>query len=249
MLQRVPTGIKKFDALIEGGFPKNGIILVAGNSGAGKTQFSATFLYNGAKLFKETGLYVTLEERAEGIKCAMQNIGIDFSELENAGLISFFDVTAFRKQSPDYFVLNFESLRKGLSAIFDTYPIHRLVIDSITPLAIEYPTKGKFRSSFFKFVEYIRDRQITTLLLTEIEEGKQKISRYGIEEYLADGVILLKVEQIGLNYERWITIRKMRYTSHDTKLYRLKVEKSGLKIVESETEKKFKDTFLRKFTS
>lgn len=41
----VPTGIDGFDELVGGGFPRGGLIVLAGNPGTGKTMFSAQFLY------------------------------------------------------------------------------------------------------------------------------------------------------------------------------------------------------------
>lgn len=59
---RVPTGIEGLDPSIEGGFPRGSLILLAGNPGTGKTVFGAQFLYRGASVYGEPGVYVSFAE-------------------------------------------------------------------------------------------------------------------------------------------------------------------------------------------
>jgi KaiC/GvpD/RAD55 family RecA-like ATPase len=41
---RVATGVKGFDVLIEGGFPRGDLVLLVGHPGSGKTLLSSQFL-------------------------------------------------------------------------------------------------------------------------------------------------------------------------------------------------------------
>ena len=74
-LIRVKTGIKGFDELIEGGFPKNSSILVCGGPGCGKTIFASEFIYNGAKKYNEKGMYVSFEQNSDSIKNQARQFG------------------------------------------------------------------------------------------------------------------------------------------------------------------------------
>ena len=56
-MERLPTGIKGFDELVEGGLPSNYSVLVTGAPGTGKSIFALQTLYNNA-VAGRSGLYV-----------------------------------------------------------------------------------------------------------------------------------------------------------------------------------------------
>ena len=80
-IDRVKTGIPGLDELIEGGFPRGDTILVAGKAGTGKTILANQFLYNGAVMYEEPGVLVTLEESPIAIKRNMLRFNMDFEAL------------------------------------------------------------------------------------------------------------------------------------------------------------------------
>lgn len=81
MEERVPTGIEGLDELIEGGFPRGSLILLAGNPGTGKTIFGMQFLYRGAKNYGEKGIYVSFSESKEVISHNMSKVfGFEIKE-------------------------------------------------------------------------------------------------------------------------------------------------------------------------
>ena len=75
MFERIPSGIDGLDQLIEGGFVKGHQILLAGQSGTGKTIFGCQFLLEGAR-HGETSLYITIEESPESIVKNMQRLKV-----------------------------------------------------------------------------------------------------------------------------------------------------------------------------
>jgi circadian clock protein KaiC len=58
---RLSTGVKELDNLIDGGIPRGYLILLAGNPGSGKTIFAAQYLYAGLKT-GEHGVYASFAE-------------------------------------------------------------------------------------------------------------------------------------------------------------------------------------------
>ena len=86
-IKRIPTGIAGFDKLISGGFPENFVVLLAGTPGTGKSIFSLEYLYNGATMFNEKGIYITLEQTAEDLKKQALQFGWDFDALEREGKV------------------------------------------------------------------------------------------------------------------------------------------------------------------
>lgn len=94
---RVPTGIEEFDSLMEGGFPRGSLVLLAGDAGSGKTIFASQYLYHGAEL-GEPGVYLSFAESRETFLKNMKRIGMDLQKLEQDGRFKFLDlITASEK--------------------------------------------------------------------------------------------------------------------------------------------------------
>jgi circadian clock protein KaiC len=75
------TGIEGFDELTLGGVPSGRPTLVCGSAGCGKTLFASTFLFNGAKLFDEPGVFVIFEERPVDIVANVESLGFGLKSL------------------------------------------------------------------------------------------------------------------------------------------------------------------------
>jgi len=87
MTKRIKSGVDGLDELIEGGFLKGHTVLLAGNTGSGKTIFSTQFIFNGATQLSEKGVYATLEEDAETLKDNMFRLRFDPEKLEKERMI------------------------------------------------------------------------------------------------------------------------------------------------------------------
>ena len=124
---RVSTGNVEFDKLIGGGFPKNSLILLAGSPGAGKTAFSASFIYHGAVNHGEPGVYVCFNESRDRFLRDVKEFGMDFETLIKRGKVSVLDLSLVTEVDVQ------SALNQILEAI-TTLSAKRLVIDSITSL-------------------------------------------------------------------------------------------------------------------
>jgi len=98
-MERTPSGVEGLDFLIEGGFPKGSLIVVAGNPGTGKTIFSSEFLYQGAVQYGDKGVLVSLIETRESFINNMRRLGMDFEPLEKEGKIRILDMTTLREEA------------------------------------------------------------------------------------------------------------------------------------------------------
>jgi KaiC/GvpD/RAD55 family RecA-like ATPase len=236
-LPRAPIGIEGIDEMLNGGVPVNGFYIVTGPTGSMKSTFSMHFIYYGALKYNEIGAYITLEERAEGLRAMSSNFGMDLEPLEKAGKLLVIDLTASRKLIPTEFseklehFITFESLKKLLIKLNKKLDLKRVVIDSVTALAFPFENPNLFRISLFKFVEFLKDQKLTTILVSEVDETSQTLSRYGVEEWLADGIFRLGFENRGGEYKRWIFIRKMRYTRHDTEVHPVRASSQGMMVM------------------
>lgn len=216
MDKRLPSGIDGLDALIDGGFPKGSTILVCGGPGTGKTVFSAQFLYKGAKNLGESGVYASFGEKREAFMSYMKPFKFDFEELEADGKFAFLDMITGRKG------IHPDSIKMILEKISDLNA-ERLVIDPITAISQAYGEVIDVRALMHTVLgKVIRETGCTTLLVSESPMGKESIG-LGIEEFVSDGVILLKRRVYSERLLREMEIVKLRGTriSHPTLTFTL----------------------------
>ncbi|MEM1903510.1 MAG: ATPase domain-containing protein, partial [Pyrobaculum sp.] len=215
---RCPTGIWYIDQLLQGGFRKGEIYLVAGEAGQGKTIFSLQFLKTGAELYEEPGLYITIDEPSEDVKRGVrESLGWDLDTLESQNKLIFVDLrTHFRTYAKEEKVsADPREIAKIILEYVKKFGVKRLVIDPIAPLIITSHTdvlwvREYMRELVFQLRKF---KDITTLMTSEIPTGENKISRFGVEEYLASGVIKLELMEYRGFVFRVMFIRKMRWTA------------------------------------
>ena len=227
-IERVPTGIPGLDELIEGGLPKGRIILVTGTAGSGKTTLGVQFLYNGITRLGENGLLVTLEEEVGDLTKDMSRYGWKLEQLVNQKKLAMV-------QSPVPFELS--EGKVSLDGLLDN--VHRqamaidakhIVFDSVASLGLPYNDPVALRRDVLRLGALLRELGCTTLLLTDMLEGETKVTRYGIEQFVAHGVIALYVTPT----YRAIQIVKMRGTNHDMGIHRLRIMETGLVVTPGE---------------
>ena len=222
-LDRVKTGIPDFDKLIEGGIPKGNMVLVAGACGTGKSIFGAQYLYNGAKFFNEPGVFVTLEQKPQDVIDVMENFGWEASSLiKNKKLL----VTKPGKDS-------LAAIEECIFASVNEIGAKRLVIDSITLLGMYFKDEFELRTGLKQLHWKIKATNCTTLAISDTKEKSATYSISGCEEFIADGVIVLRImaKEIGGGaHTRGVFVRKMRGTMHSLDVFPMKVDKKGIEI-------------------
>ena len=92
MEDRISTGNIELDALLEGGFLKKSMNLIAGNPGAGKTILSSNFIYNGA-INDESGVYACFAETRTRLIQDMKKFGMDFDPLIRRRKVEILDLS------------------------------------------------------------------------------------------------------------------------------------------------------------
>ncbi len=233
-MRRIPTGIAGLDELTGGGFPENTVNLVSGPAGSGKSLLGMEFIYHGVKTYKEPGIYITLEEPRSNILRAMSSYGIDIEKLEAEGLLYLLDMGEIRRKCPEEHmeegIAGFKALQDLLDNLISYTKAKRLTIDSLTAVGLYYgDAPGRLRREMFKFVGFLKEKGITALLITESIEGKA-LTRYEIEQFVADSFIVLGLEESKGELRRTITIRKMRFTKHDTTKHPFLIGKEGINV-------------------
>jgi circadian clock protein KaiC len=220
---RVPTGVQGLDSLIEGGFLRGDVILLAGGTGSGKTIFSTQFIYNGAARYGEKGVYATFEEDAKTLRRNMLRFGFDLERLEREGSIKIIDLETLKGEGLN---ANIQFILSALEEINGK----RLVIDSLTAFLTVYPEKFEYRTFMHLIYRILKTCGITTIMICSVPKGAQTLG-LGIEEFVADSVIILKNFIESLELKTRLLIHKMRGTNHSRKYHNVIITDKGLEIV------------------
>jgi len=199
------TGIAELDNILGGGFPSGSTILLSGNPGTGKTILATQFLYSGAAKHGEKVIYVSFAEKREDYLRNMLTLGMDMKALEQKGLFRYMDFLAMDETgTKDAVQMIIEEINK--------MGAKRLVVDSISVIlqSLGQSETRKFLQGFFGRI--VKGIGVTTLLVGEIRFGESKTG-FGVEEFVADGVIFLKKVKFGSVEMSTLEIAKMRGVS------------------------------------
>lgn len=247
MVERVKSGIKGFDELVQGGFPKGSTILLTGSPGTGKTIFGLEYVYKGAIQFKEKGLYISFEQTVDSLKKQASVLGWDLEPLMKKGDL---EIVYLPIRDID---------RKTSSKIIDKVKnekIRRLVVDSVSTLSINAPVysymsdqtlidieKGKsflsppivgefiIKRFIYSFIDDLHiDDGCTALLISEASERGEYLSRDTVSEFICDGIVLFTFESMGGEFSRSLIVRKMRNTKNDEDIHPLEISNKGLVV-------------------
>ncbi len=224
MIVRIKTGIPGMDRLIQGGFVKGSVYLLTGGTGSGKTIFGCQFLWYGLQK-GETCIYVTLEEDPVDIREDVMNFGWDLERFEKKGICKIVYIDPVSTGNINTAILN--EIRK-LNA-------KRLVIDSTAVMGMALEKESLIRRRVFSITNALKSHnECTSLIISEIPEGSKKLSRFGVEEFIADGVIVLNYMGIGEEYNRSLIVRKMRKTNHGKDIYPFEITSRGVVVRKSD---------------
>jgi len=220
-MERITSGVPGLDEIMGGGIPKNQLILLTGTSGTGKTTLGTQFLYTGAKELNENAVFLSFEEQSESIKENAKEFGWDLEGLERSGKFSFIKYDPYRIE--DVFDILESTIREiGAS---------RVLIDSISALGLHVRDKTELRSMIYTLSRVLRKLNCTAMIVSEIVHGTEpRISRYGVEEFVADSVIVLYYERIDASFNRALQVWKLRGSAHSQNLHPYRINEHGITI-------------------
>ena len=220
MNERISTGNKQLDTLLDGGILQNSMILLAGNPGAGKTILSSNFIYQGA-MIDEPGVYACFAETRKRLIQDMEKFGIDFEPMIRRRKVEVLDLSIGSETE----------VQSALNQVFETITslrAKRLVIDSISAMAMGLETEFEKRHLIRLLYRLILKTGCTTIAITDIPWNSTKIGE-SIEEFVADGIILMQHHYDEKeNMKRQLRITKMRGTNHSRKTHIYTISAEGL---------------------
>ncbi len=224
------TGIPELDEMLGRGIPKGSLVSVLGSPGTGKSTLALQFIYAGLQN-GENCAYISLEESEEDIIRNAEMFGWDLKPfLMNKSLTLIRFKPQNIKAAIDRIANDFPKFLKGLG-------IKRLALDSITLYEMLFDSNSKRRECVFNLVEMIKECGITGILTSEVSMDNSNQSKYGLIEYIADGIIILRhIRQPDLRMVTTvIEVSKMRRTNHSKEIKPYNITQKGI-IVYSSTE-------------
>jgi len=242
----VATDIPGLDELLGGGIPKGHAVSVFGGPGAGKTTFAVQFLYNGATLHDEPGLYISLDEPPVYIKKYLSQFGWNLDDLERRNKLVFLDVSPFEHFSGIVKVGNGAgsesvdwkrhfsvlSLNQAIRTAVNSIGARRVVIDPLSTLLFHYPDPEARRTAIMDLIRTLRgETDCTSLLVLDLRTAALNRG-HQLEEYLTQGTILFQtIMQPETGLIRVMLIEKMRGVDHDTQPHPYRITPKGVQVL------------------
>ncbi len=245
-INRIPLYIAGLDENMEGGVPEGHINLICGAAGTMKSSVSFNVLYNEAANKGKVALYLTLEQSYASLLNHIINMGYDLTKINillindlsnvsanlaqlkasKKGTIIFADMSCIRKEIKDAKIANTANagwinvMKNLVKKIKTELTLDLFVLDSLSALYVLSKFENP-RIELFYIFEFLRDLSVTSYLISEMPLDGSKYSEYGVEDYLCDGIIYIRLSQFRRAVVREISIVKMRSTSVKTDIFTL----------------------------
>lgn len=214
-LPKVKTGILGFDDISFGGLPKGRSTLISGSSGSGKTIFAIQFLYAGITEFDEPGVFVTFEENAADLKRNVESFGWNIDQMEQENKCRFIDASiTFENETRVVGEYDLDGLMFRILGAVKEVKAKRVVLDSIGSLFHYFQDPAAIRRELFKILSSLKKKNLVVILTSERLEEYGGVSRFGVEEYIADNVLILRNVLESERRRRTIEILKYRGSMH-----------------------------------
>jgi circadian clock protein KaiC len=218
---RCKTFISKLDEILGPGIPWGSSLLVGGVAGTGKTVLGLEFVYRGA-LAGEKGILFSFEETEERLRAAAQGLGWDIAREIERGMIEIVFIP-----QPDIMVeAHTQMIQERIAAL----GAKRVVIDSVSVFLHKLTDPQLSREKVFHLASIVQNAGAVGLFSTDIPYGSNKVSRFGVEETVVDGVLILSAVEEGLERQRYIEVYKLRNTAHLKGRHNMVIGQGGIGV-------------------
>jgi circadian clock protein KaiC len=228
-IAKAPTGIAGLDDITNGGLPAGRPTLICGTAGSGKTMLAIEFLVNGAVHYGEPGIFMMFEESAEELTQNVRSLGMDLDRLVADGKVGLEHVHVERSEIEETGEYDLEGLFIRLGHAVDTIGAKRVVLDTLEALFAGLPNHAILRAELRRLFRWLKDRGLTAIITGE--RGEASLTRYGLEEYVADCVILLDHRIEDQISTRRMRVVKYRGTEHGTNEYPFLIGRNGFSVL------------------
>jgi circadian clock protein KaiC len=226
---KAATGIRGLDDVTQGGIPQGRPTLLCGSAGCGKTLFGMTFLYNGALKYNQPGVFLAFEEQPEDLIKNVGSLDYDIEKLIADKKLAIDHVEIERTKIAEAGEYDLEGLFIRLGFAIDSIGAKRVVVDTIETLFSGLENEQLLRFELRRLFEWLKSKGVTAIITGERGEGT--LTRYGLEEYVADCVILLDNRVHDQLSTRRLRIIKYRGSAHGTNEYPFIIDEQGITVM------------------
>lgn len=225
---KAETGIQGLDVITNGGIPLHRPTLVLGNTGCGKTIMAMEFLVKGIVLYNEPAVFMAFEERTDELEMNVRSLGFNLDKhlADNKIYLEYVNV------NPDEMVkagkYDMEGLFVRLGQAIDKVKAKRVVLDSLDTLFYGFDARI-LRAEFKRLLTWLKQKKVTAIITGEI--GNTFLTKYGVEEYVADCVIILDNRAVNQITTRRLRIVKYRGSIHGNNEYPFIIDEKGITVL------------------
>ncbi len=232
-LPKLATGIAGFDQISNGGLPENRSTLISGTAGSGKTVFALQFLLSGVRDFSQNGVFVTFEETPTDLMRNVESFGWDLKGLVSKRQIAVVDATPEPgEETIESGAFDLSALLARIENAIRQVGAKRVILDAIGALFPQFTDANTVRRELHRIHAGLRLLGVTTLITMERIDEEGGIGRFGVEEFVADNVILLRNRNEQEKRRRTIEILKFRGTVHQKGEYPFTIDaEDGVMII------------------
>lgn len=214
-MKRVKTGIAGLDEMLHGGIPDKSVVLLSGGPGGGKTIFCSQFIHHGVEN-GEPGVFLSMEEEPKNVVANMKAFGWDLGQPG----IELSKISLY----------NFDTVKETVQGLVEKVGAKRLVIDPITHFGLFFNRPIEIRRSLIDLVGLVKKIGVTAIMTAEIPVGQSGVSTYQVEEFVSDGVIVLRDLEKEGSRMRAVEILKMRGSAHDKSVCPFEITSKGIVV-------------------
>ena len=228
-LAKAPTGIAGLDEITGGGLPKGRPTLICGSAGCGKTLLAMEFLVRGITEFGEPGVFVAFEESTADLVANVASLGFDLAQLRTERRLVVDHIELDGQQLDETGEWDLDGLFLRLGAAIDAVGAKRVVIDTIETLFGAFSNTAILRSELRRLFGWLKERGVTAVITGERGDGT--LTRFGIEEYVSDCVIVLDHRVSEQTSTRRLRILKYRGSLHETNEFPFLIGETGISVL------------------
>jgi circadian clock protein KaiC len=193
-------------------------------------MLAVEFLVRGATQFGEPGVFMMFEESAAELAANVRSLGFDLEELAAQKKIALDYVHIERNEIEETGEYDLEGLFIRLGHAIDSIGAKRVVLDTLEALFAGLSNHGILRSELRRLFRWMKDRGLTAIITGEKGEGNA-VTRYGLEEYVADCVIVLDQRIQDQLSTRRLRVLKYRGTAHGMNEYPFLIGAHGFSVL------------------
>lgn len=230
-LRRLPTGIRGYEHISMGGLVEGRTTLVVGTSGSGKTLFAIELLYRSVTQFGHPVVFVTFEEKPADIIRNVKQLNWDLAALVRDKQLVILDASLDRSQPQAGGSFDLSGLHSQIDHAIKEVGARLVILDSLGALFFQFPDPGTLRREILRLSDVLQELGVTSLMTAERLEEYGPISRFGIEEFVSDCVVVLRHQLDDEKVRRTIQVYKLRGGRHFKDEFPFTIQKEGICIL------------------